>query len=141
MHTNLHPPGAQAGVRSLPAPADMRDWKDVYGAFIVDVRREAPLYLPSFQCRHGWRGRQHRVIARNVHADIGVTTSDGLASVWLSIRTDREFRRRCEWVYAAEDARAWLLQAAPRFERLLTVLGCQKTTAGADALRDLPAAA
>jgi hypothetical protein len=141
MHIVYHPRGALAGTRSLPAPADSRDWHTAYGAFVIDVRREVLIHLPSFETVDAWRGHCHRVLARNVHADIGVTTSAGLAWVWLAERTDREFRRRAEWSDARGQARRWLLQIAPRFDRLLTTLGCQQQLRDADAQRELPAAA
>lgn len=136
-----HPPGAQVGVRSLPAPADPRDWPAAYAAFVADIRREVPVHLPSFEPRHAWRGRSHRVLARNLHADIGISTWQGAAWVWIAERSDREFRRRAEWIDARGEARAWLLQIAPRFARLLTTLGCQQPLPGTEAANDQLAAA
>lgn len=136
-----YPLGAQVGVRNLPAPADPRDWPTAYGAFVADIRREVAVHLHSFERRHAWRGRSHRVLARNVHADIGVSTWQGSAWVWLAERTDREFRRRAEWIDAHGDAGRWLIQIAPRFARLLTSLGCQQPVPGTDAAQAWPAAA
>jgi hypothetical protein len=137
------PPGAQVGIRCLPAPADLRDWQAAYDAFLVDIRREVAGHLPSFECRYAWRGRTHRVVARNLHADIGVSTLQGSAWVWLAKRSDREFRRRAEWIDAHGDAHRWLLRSASRFARLLTSLGCQQPPCGGDidAVRELLAAA
>lgn len=136
-----YPPGAQVGVRNLMLPADQRDWQSAYDAFLIDIRREVALHLLSFQRRHAWRGRTHRVLARNIHADIGISTLQGSAWVWLAKRSDREFRRRAEWIDAHGDAHRWLLRSAPRFARLLTSLGCRQPLPKADTVRDLLAAA
>lgn len=141
LRSAYHPPDAQAGVRALPTPADPRDWPEAYAAFVADIHREVPVHLPSFERRHAWRGRSHRVLARNVHADIGISTWQGAAWVWIAVRSDREFHRRAEWIDAPGEARAWLLQIAPRFARLLTTLGCQQLLPNSDAANDQLAAA
>ena len=80
--------------------------------------------MPSFDPVHGWRGCEHRVLLRNPYADIGITTFQGMASVWIAEREDRDFRIRCEWIDLSGDARRWLDGIAPAFDASCSWLGC-----------------
>lgn len=115
------PEGARAAFREFAAESD--GWIDAYAALVAEIRREVRLDLGSFDPLHGWRGTAHRVILRNTYADIGITTGQGHAAIWLSERVDRVYRLRCEWIDLSADARRWLIDITPRFDAVALRLG------------------
>ncbi|MDE2563008.1 MAG: hypothetical protein KGL48_12255 [Sphingomonadales bacterium] len=117
------PDGGRSAVREVAAGA-FRDWARAYAAFAADVRCEVRRDLSSFDFAHGWRGTEHRVLLRNPYTDIGITTQDGLAAVWIAVRVDRAFRLRCEWVDLAGDTGRWLDEVASTFDAITVRLGC-----------------
>lgn len=117
------PDGARAAVRDFAA-ADPHNWERAYATFVADIRREVRFGLRSFDPVHGWRGTVHRVLLRNTYADIGITTRQGMATVWITEREDHAFRLRCEWIDLAADARRWLDEIAPVFGAITLRLGC-----------------
>lgn len=64
------------------------------------------------------------MLLRNPYADVGITTWQGIAAVWIAERDDPAYRLRCEWTDITRDARAWLTEIAPRFEAIAARLGC-----------------
>ena len=117
------PQGAQVVFRDLRA-TDPVIWLATYSAFVADIRRDVRAAMPSFDPAHGWRGCSDRVLLRNTFADVGITTADGIASVWIAERDDRTYRLRCEWIGRSAQARAWLAEIAPDFETVTARIGC-----------------
>lgn len=112
--THRYPAGAYAAFHALDA-ADAVTWMSDHAQLVEDVRVRARAAFPSFDPVDCWRDCNARVILRNAYADIGVTTDDGLAAIWMARRADREFRLRCEWGETGETARAWLERSAETF--------------------------
>ena len=117
------PRRAQAARRDLNT-AQPHAWFAAYVAFAADIRREVRADMRSFDQAQGWRGCAHRVLLRNPYADIGITTWQGIATLWIAERDDPAYRLRCEWTDISGDARAWLTEIAPRFDAIATRLGC-----------------
>jgi len=101
-----------------------RAWFDAYVALVADVRREVRAELRSFDPAHGWRGCADLVLLRNPYADVGITTWQGIASVWMTERDDAAYRLRCEWTDISVTARAWLTEVTPRFDAIAARIGC-----------------
>ena len=124
MDGHRSPPGAaRTAIRNLSC-TDPSLWARTYAGFVADIRQAFRRQMPSFDPVHGWRGCEHRVLLRNPYADIGLTTYQGRASVWIAEREDRDFRIRCEWIDLSGDARRWLDGIAPAFDAICSRLGC-----------------
>lgn len=134
------PPGAARTANRDLSCADPSTWARTYAGFVAEIRREFRQNMPSFDPAHGWRGCEHRVLLRNPYADIGITTSQGMASVWIAEREDPDFRIRCEWIDLLGDARRWLDTIAPGFDAISSRLGCAIVPAPVDEPRWLEAA-
>ena len=117
------PDGARGAFRDFRAVAP-EAWFAAYINFVSAIRREVRLDMRSFDPIHRWRGCASRVLLRNPYADIGVTTGDGLAAVWIGERIDRDYRIRCEWTDVSGAARRWLNAIAPTFDAVAARLGC-----------------
>lgn len=122
-HVPSFPKGARAAIREL-AEADPFSWARAYAMFVADIRREVRRELRSFDPVHGWRGTAHRVLLRNTYADIGITTWQGVATVWIASRDDPAFRLRGQWGDLSAEARRWLDSIAPVFDAVALRLGC-----------------
>ena len=109
-----YPVGAYVAFHALDA-ADEVTWASDHARLIEDVRVRARAAFPSFDPVDCWRDCNAQAILRNAFADIGVTTDDGLAAIWMARRTDRYFRLRCQWGDTGQAARAWLERSAARF--------------------------
>ncbi|WP_371420074.1 hypothetical protein [Tardiphaga sp.] len=112
-----YPAGAQVAFHALDA-ADAPTWARDYARLIEDVRVRASCAFPSFDPVDCWRDCNARVILRNAFADIGVTTDDGRAAIWMARRSDPAYRLRCEWGDTGATARAWLERSAAPFAAL-----------------------
>ena len=117
------PEGAQVALRDLRAVAP-DTWFAAYTGFVAEIRREVRQDMRSFDPIHRWRGCAGRVLLRNPYADIGITTDQGLAVVWIGERIDRDYRIRCEWTDVSSAAQGWLVAIAPAFAAVAARLGC-----------------
>jgi hypothetical protein len=117
------PDGAQVALRDLRAIAPDA-WFAAYTGFVVEIRRAVRRDMRSFDPIHRWRGCDNRVLLRNPYADIGITTDQGLAVVWIGERIDRDYRIRCEWTDVSGAAQRWLAAIAPAFDAVAARLGC-----------------
>jgi len=89
-----------------------------------DLRERAAAAFPSLGLCDGWRGREDRILLRNVFADFGVSIYGGLVAVWISERDDAAYWD-AEWRTARSPrAQHWLSQIAPRFDALFGDYDC-----------------
>lgn len=114
-----YPVGAQVIFHSFGA-VDARTWARDYAGLVDDVRCRAARAFPSFDPIDCWRGCDARVVLRNAYADIGVSTFETRAAIWLAQRGDRAFRLRCQWGGTGEAARVWLDRSAVTFAALFS---------------------
>lgn len=117
------PEGAQVALRDLRTVAPDA-WFAAYTRFVAEIRREVRRDMRSFDPIHRWRGCAGRVLLRNPYADIGISTDQGLAVVWIGELIDRDYRIRCEWTDVSGSAQRWLAAIAPVFDAVAARLGC-----------------
>src|SRR6188768_2896409 len=95
---------------------DSGDWDFVYEWLRDDLVERAVRLYPSLQHHGGWRGREDRILARNLFADFGLSVYGDLVAVWIAERDDGSYRD-ADWRTARSPrARHWLAQIAPRFD-------------------------
>lgn len=103
---------------------DEDDWEFEYEWLQGDLRERAAAAFPSLQPHDGWRGREDRILMRNMFADFGVSVYGGLIAVWIVERDDASYWDS-EWRTARSPrAQRWLNQIAPRFDALFGTLDC-----------------
>lgn len=103
---------------------DEGDWEFEYEWLQGDLRERAAAAFPSLQPNDGWRGREDRILMRNMLTDFGVSVYGGLVAVWIVERDDGAYRDS-EWRTARSPrAQRWLTQVAPRFDALFGTLDC-----------------
>jgi hypothetical protein len=102
---------------------DVNDWDKAYLDLVHQVRRAVFTHFVAFEQISRWRDGRHRVLGRNVYADIGLTVDRGRAVIWVAPRSDAEFRRRASWGNLAADAQAWVASIELRFLVAIESLG------------------
>jgi hypothetical protein len=103
---------------------DEGDWEFEYEWLQGDLRERAAAAFPSLQPYDGWRGREDRILMRNMFTDFGVSVYGGLVAVWIVERDDGTYWDS-EWRTARSPrAQRWLTQIAPRFDALFGTLDC-----------------
>lgn len=103
---------------------DEGDWEFEYEWLQGDLRERAAAAFPSLQPNDGWRGREDRILMRNMFTDFGVSFYGGLVAVWIVERDDGAYWDS-EWRTARSPrAQRWLTQIAPRFDALFGTLDC-----------------
>ena len=103
---------------------DQDDWEFEYEWLQGDLRERASAAFPSLQPHDGWRGREDRILMRNMFADFGVSVYGGLIAVWIVERDDGAYWDS-EWrTVRSPRAQRWLTQIAPRFDALFGTLDC-----------------
>ena len=103
---------------------DQDDWEFEYEWLQGDLRERAAAAFPSLQPHDGWRGREDRILMRNMFADFGVSVYGGLMAVWIVERDDASYWDS-EWrTVRSPRAQRWLNQIAPRFDALFGTLDC-----------------
>lgn len=112
-----YPAGAQVAFLPLDTGED-DDFEWEYQSLVDDIRGTVRQVFPSFDAIDCWRGREDRVLMRNTFADIGISTYDGIAAVWLVERSDTRYGYAREWGSHSALAQGWISRAAPRFDRL-----------------------
>lgn len=118
------PTGAMAGACAFTV-AEPAAWFCAYATLVVDQRRVLLHHFAAFDRLERWRGCTHRVLLRNLYADIGITVVDHHAVTWLARREDREFARRASWGELVGKADAWITATAPCFLAALAELGAE----------------
>ena len=94
---------------------DSDEWEFEYEWLQADLVGRAMRLFPSLEPHQGWRGRENRILARNVFADFGVSVYDELVAVWIVERDDGPYWD-ADWRTARSPrARRWLSQIALRF--------------------------
>lgn len=103
---------------------DEGDWEFEYEWLQGDLRERAASAFPSLQPHNGWRGREDRILMRNMFTDFGVSVYGGLVAVWIVERDDAAYWDT-EWRTARSPrAQRWLSQIAPHFNVLFGTLDC-----------------
>ena len=67
---------------------DENDWEFEYEWLQGDLRERAAAAFPSLQPHEGWRGREDRILMRNMFTNFGVSVYGGLVAVWIVERDD-----------------------------------------------------
>jgi len=89
-----------------------------------DLRERASRAFPSLVPRHGWRGREDRILMRNAFADFGVSVYGSLVAIWFAERDDPAYWD-ADWRTARSPrARHWLAQISNRFDALFGDYDC-----------------
>ena len=118
-----YPAGAQVAFRSLDCDEpDDADWE--YEALCDDIVAQARAAFPSFDTRKGWRGREDRILLRNLYADIGISTYGCVAAIWIAERDDSAYHDADARTGRASRARRWLTQVAPQLDALFAEFDC-----------------
>ena len=103
---------------------DEDDWEFEYEWLQGDLRERAAAAFPSLQPHAGWRGREDRILMRNMFTDFGVSVYGGLVAVWIVERDDGAYWDS-EWrTVRSPRAQRWLTQIAPRCDALFGTLDC-----------------
>jgi len=118
-----YPSGAIVAFTVLKAE-DEGDWEFEYEWLQGDLRERAAAAFPSLQPHDGWRGREDRILMRNMFTDFGVSVYGGFVAVWIVERDDAAYWDS-EWRTARSPrAQRWLSQVTPRFDALFGTLDC-----------------
>jgi hypothetical protein len=125
------PAGAIVGILRFEH-CDVHDWGKVYRDLVQQIRRMLLAHFVAFERISRWRDGRHRVLGRNVYADVGLTVDRGCAVIWIAPRNDMEFRRRASWGNHGADAQVWIASIELRFLAAIESLGGVASLSHAD---------
>ena len=112
-----YPCGAIVAFRSLEIEHE-DGWEWEYECLVDELIETGRRAFPSLEPCEGWRGREDRILLRNVYADCGISTYCGLVAIWLVERDDSRYWEADYYHPRSGRAQRWLSQVASRFEAL-----------------------
>ena len=114
-----YPTGAIVAYRLFePDEEDNCEWESE--CLIEDIAATARGAFPSFEPHEGWRGREDRILLRNVYADLGLSIYGGLAAIWIAERDDGRYRDDDAETPRFGRAHHWLSLIEDRFLKLFS---------------------
>ena len=114
-----YPTGAIVAYQ-LFEPDEEDNWEWEFECLIEDIAATARGAFPSFEPYEGWRGREDRILLRNVYADFGISIYSGLAAIWIAERDDGRYWDQDVETPRSGRARHWLSLIEPRFLKLFS---------------------
>ena len=108
-----YPTGAIVAFRLVDEAED--DWDWAYECLVEDIVETASSCLPSLEPFDGWRGREDRILLRNLFVDCGGSTYCGLAAIWIVERDDSRYWEADYRKARSGRAQQWLSQVSERF--------------------------
>ena len=118
-----YPSGAVAAFTVLEVEND-EDCDFEYEWLRGELCERAAAAFPSLAPYEGWRGREDRILMRNMFADFGVSVYGGLVAIWIAERDDGAYWD-AEWRHTRSPrAQHWFAQIAPRFDALFGDYDC-----------------